>query len=75
MGQPHKGQSIEGGRFSAKTMNYVNYSIHLPDPKLLKRIKAAAKEKNVSPGAFIREAAERAVAEHERKSEKKRVAA
>ena len=64
----------EGRRFSAKTMTYVNYSIHLPDPKLLKRIKAAAKKLDVSPGAFIRSAAEKAVAEHERKFEKKSVA-
>jgi len=56
-------------------MTYVNYSIHLPDPKLLKRIKAVAKKLDVSPGAFIRSAAEKAVAEHERKFEKKSVAA
>jgi hypothetical protein len=48
-------------------MSYLNYSIHLPDPKLLKRIKAAAKEQDVSPGAFIREAAEKAVEKHEKK--------
>jgi hypothetical protein len=54
------------------TMGYVNYSIHLPDPELLNRIKAAAKAKNVSPGAFIRLAAEKAVAKYEKK---KRVAA
>ena len=56
-------------------MSYVNYSIHLPDPKLLKRIKAAAKEQDVSPGAFIRTAAEKAVVDHEKKREKKNVAA
>jgi len=55
-------------------MNYVNYSIHLPDPKLLKRIKAAAKSRNISPGAFIRSAAEKAVEEHEKKNEKSRAA-
>ena len=55
-------------------MSYVNYSIHLPDPKLLKRIKAAAKEQDVSPGAFIRTAAEKAVEDHEKK-QKKSVAA
>ena len=54
-------------------MSYVNYSIHLPDPKLLKRIKAAAKEQDVSPGAFIRLAAEKAVEKHEK--QKKSVAA
>lgn len=51
-------------------MGYVNYSIHLPDPKLLKRIKAAAKEQDVTPAAFIRAAAERAVEEHEKKQRK-----
>ena len=55
-------------------MNYVNYSIHLPDPKLLKRIKAAAKAEDMSPGAFIRLAAEKALEEYEHKK-KKRVAA
>ncbi len=50
-------------------MNYVNYSIHLPDPELLERIKVAAKQRNISPGAFIREAAEKAVAKHEKKSQ------
>ena len=55
-------------------MNYVNYSIHLPDPELLKRIKAVAKEQDVSPGAFIRTAAEKAVEKHE-KQKKKSVAA
>ena len=49
-------------------MSYVNYSIHLPDPELLKRIKAAAKKRNISPGAFIREAAEKEVVRHEKKS-------
>ena len=48
------------------TVNYVNYSIHLPDPELLERIKAAAKQRNISPGAFIREAAEKAVIKHEK---------
>lgn len=56
-------------------MRYVNYSIHLPDPALLSRIKAAARASNVSPGAFIRSAAEKAVEKHERKSERKRAAA
>jgi len=55
-------------------MGYVNYSIHLPDPKLLERIKEAAAELNISPGAFIRIAAEKAVAKHESKREKKRAA-
>lgn len=55
-------------------MTYVNYSIHLPDPKLLRRIKTAAKELGCSPGAFIRVAAEKAIAEHEKKREKKRAA-
>ena len=48
-------------------MGYVNYSIHLPNPQLLKRIKAAAKAKNVSTSAFIRAAAEKAVVQHEKK--------
>lgn len=47
-------------------MRYLNYTIHLPDPKLLERIKAAAKKRNISTGAFIREAAERAVIKHEK---------
>lgn len=55
-------------------MGYLNYSIHLPDPKLLKRIKAAAKAANLSPSAFIRSAAEKAVEEHEKKNEKRRAA-
>jgi len=42
---------------------YQNYSIHFPDPKLLKRIKAAAKKQKMSVSAFIRSAAERAVEE------------
>jgi len=48
-------------------MNYVNYSIHLPDPALLERIKAVAKQRNISPGAFIREAAEKAVIKYEKR--------
>jgi len=48
-------------------MRYVNYSIHLPNPQLLKRIKAAAKQLDVSPSAFIREAAEKAVEQFEKK--------
>ena len=47
-------------------MNYVNYSIHLPDPGLLERIKTAAKRMNISPGAFIRLAAEKAVIKYEK---------
>ncbi len=56
-------------------MAYVNYSIHLPDPKLLKRIKAAAKERGTTVSSFIRSAAEKAVTDHEKKREKKQVAA
>jgi len=52
-------------------MVYVNYSIHWPDPKILKRIKAAAKRQKVSTGAFIRQAAEKALEEFEKKIEKK----
>lgn len=47
-------------------MSYVNYSIHLPDPELLERIKVAAKKLNISPGAFIRLAAEKAVVKYEK---------
>jgi hypothetical protein len=57
-------------RFAYTGMNtvaYVNYSIHWPDPELLDRIKAAAKAQDVSPGAFIRAAAERAVVTYEKK--------
>jgi hypothetical protein len=53
-------------------MGYVNYSIHLPDPQLLKRIKLAAEQQNISPGAFFRIAAEKAVAEHEKKQRNKK---
>ena len=53
-------------------MSYVNYSIHLPDPQLLKRIKAAAKAKGTTVSSFIRSAAEKAVADHEKKKNKKR---
>ena len=56
-------------------MSYVNYSIHLPDPDLLKRIKAAAKENGTTVSSFIRAAAEKAVERHEKKREKKQVAA
>jgi EAL domain-containing protein (putative c-di-GMP-specific phosphodiesterase class I) len=49
---------------------YVNTSIHFPDPKLLKRIRAVAKAKGIAPSAFIREAAERAVAEEEKKAKR-----
>jgi ribbon-helix-helix CopG family protein len=56
-------------------MGYVNYSIHWPDPKLLKRIKALAKSQKMSPGAFIRAAAEKALEEHEKRCVKKSVAA
>lgn len=48
-------------------MSYVNYSIHLPDPDLLERIKSAAKKQNMSTSAFIRAAAEKAVEKHEKK--------
>lgn len=48
-------------------MSYQNYSIHLPDAKLLKRIRVAAKAQGVAPGAFIRMAAEKAVVTFERK--------
>jgi hypothetical protein len=51
-------------------MNFVNYSIYLPDPKLLKRIKAAAKEQNMTPAAFFRLAAEKAIDEYEKKSKR-----
>lgn len=57
---------------NGKNMGYVNYSIHLPDPQLLKRIKAAAEQQNISPGAFFRIAAEKAVIEHEKKCKAKR---
>ena len=56
-------------------MSYVNYSIHLPDPQLVKRIKAAAKAKGTTVSSFIRSAAEKAVEQHEKKLEKKQVAA
>jgi metal-responsive CopG/Arc/MetJ family transcriptional regulator len=49
-------------------MGFVNFSIHLPDPKLLKRIKTAAKKQKISPGAFIRQAAEKAIEEYEKRS-------
>jgi Ribbon-helix-helix protein, copG family len=48
-------------------VSYVNYSIHLPDPKLLARIKAAAKAKGTTVSSFIRAAAEKAVEQHEKK--------
>ena len=48
-------------------MSYQNYSIHLPDAKLLRRIRAAAKAQGIAPGAFIRMAAEKAVASFEKK--------
>jgi predicted DNA-binding protein len=54
---------------------YVNYSIHLPDPKLLRRIKAAAKAQGTTVSSFIRSAAEREVERHEKKREKKTIAA
>jgi hypothetical protein len=44
-------------------MSYVNYSIHWPDPQLLERIKAEAARQNISPGAFVRAASEKALAE------------
>lgn len=53
-------------------MGYINYSIYLPDPALLRRVKAAAKEQKVSPGAIFRMAAEQYVAQRERKGDKKR---
>jgi predicted DNA-binding protein len=56
-------------------VSYVNYSIHLPDPKLLKRIKAAAKRQGTTVSSFIRSAAEKEVERHEKKLEKKQVAA
>jgi predicted DNA-binding protein len=49
-------------------MHYVHTSIHFPDPLLLERIRVAARAAGVSPGAFIREAAERAVEKIEKKS-------
>jgi hypothetical protein len=60
-------------------MSYLNYSIHLKDPKLLDRVKAAAEDLDISPGAFFRIAAEKAVAQHEkarvkRENKKKRAA-
>jgi EAL domain-containing protein (putative c-di-GMP-specific phosphodiesterase class I) len=53
-------------------MSYLNYSIHLKDPTLLDRIKKAAKHLNISPGAFMREAAEKAVKQHEKRLAKAR---
>ncbi len=53
---------------------YVNYSIHLPNPELLERIKAAAEEQGTSVSSFIRAAAEKEVAKHEKKREKKSAA-
>lgn len=52
-------------------MSYVNYSIHWPDPEILERVKSVAKDQGVSPGAFIRQAAEKAVEKCEKKREKK----
>jgi hypothetical protein len=52
-------------------MGYINYSIYLPDPVLLRRVKAAAKEQKVSPGAIFRMAAEVYVAQLEKKSTKR----
>ena len=52
-------------------MGYINYSIYLPDPVLLRRVKAAAKEQKLSPGAIFRLAAEAYVAQHEKKRGKK----
>lgn len=54
-------------------MAYVNYSIHLKDPELLDRVKAAAAQLGISPGAFFRISAEKYVAEHEKKHGKKRL--
>ena len=54
-------------------MGYVNYSIHFPDPKLLKRIKAAAKAQDTSVSSYIRSAVEKAIAERD-KTPKKRAA-
>lgn len=62
------------GYKSKKDMGYVNFSIHLPSQEFMDRIKAAAKEQGISPGAFIRTAAEKAVVAHEKRG-KKRVAA
>ena len=50
---------------------YVNTSIHFPNPELLERIRAAAKRLGVTPGTFIRQAAERAVEQQERKTKKR----
>jgi hypothetical protein len=55
-------------------MTYVNYSIHLPDRMLLKRIKLAAKAQGIAPGAFIRLAAEKAVLAFEKKKQKDGIA-
>jgi len=49
-------------------MGYINYSIYLPDPALLRRVKAAAKEQKLSPGAIFRLAAEAYVAQHEKRA-------
>ena len=52
-------------------VGYINYSIYLPDPALLRRVKAAAKEQKLSPGAVFRLAAEQYVTQHEKKRSKK----
>ena len=49
-------------------MGYINYSIYLPDPELLRRVKKAAREQKVSPGAVFRLAAEQYVAQHEKRN-------
>ena len=57
-----------------KNMAHTTYSIHLPDPQLLERVRAAAKMQDISPGAFIRSAVEKAVTDFEKKRNKKRAA-
>jgi hypothetical protein len=52
-------------------MSYLNYSVPLPDHGLLPRVKAAALTLGIAPGAFFRQAAEKAVEQHEKKREKK----
>jgi hypothetical protein len=65
-------RQLENASLNKRTnMGYVNYSIYWPDPKLLRRIKAAAKEQKVSPSVFVRSAAEKALAEHEKKRSRK----
>lgn len=48
-------------------MPHVTFTIHLPDPELLDRVRAAADELGISPGAYFRLAVEKAVERHEKK--------